>query len=137
MCVQSLTQQPQGPPLHLCVCAVINIAATGATITPVCVQSLTQQTQGPPLHLCAVISTAGTGRHNYTCAQSLPQLYKSNNRPVSSQPGPPRCWPSGQVSGLESGRPGAGIMEADDRQVTTVLTVQPSFHHRHSTNRVA
>ena len=29
--------------------------------------------------------------------------------------------------------PGAGIMEADDRQVTTV---QP-FHHRHSTNRVS
>ena len=33
--------------------------------------------------------------------------------------------------------PGAGIMEADDRQVTTVFTVQPSFHHRHSTNRVS
>ena len=29
--------------------------------------------------------------------------------------------------------PGAGIMEAEDRQVTTVFTVQPSFHHRHST----
>ena len=29
-------------------------------------------------------------------------------------------------------RPGAGIMEADDHQVTTVFTVQPSFHHRHS-----
>ena len=27
-------------------------------------------------------------------------------------------------------------MEAD-RQVTTVFTVQPSFHHRHSTNRVS
>ena len=33
--------------------------------------------------------------------------------------------------------PGAGIMEADDRQGTTVFTVQPSFHHRHSTNRVS
>ena len=32
---------------------------------------------------------------------------------------------------------GAGIMEADDRQVTTVFTVQPSFHLRHSTNRVS
>ena len=32
--------------------------------------------------------------------------------------------------------PGAGIMEADDRQVTTVFTVQPSFHHWHSSNRV-
>ena len=31
-------------------------------------------------------------------------------------------------------RPGAGIMEVDDRQVTTV---QPSFHHRHSTNQVS
>ena len=28
-------------------------------------------------------------------------------------------------------------MEADDRHVTTVFTVQPSFHHRHSTNRVS
>ena len=34
-------------------------------------------------------------------------------------------------------KPGAGIMEADDRQVTTVFTVQPSFHHRRSTNRVS
>ena len=32
---------------------------------------------------------------------------------------------------------GAGIMEADNRQVTTVFTVQPSFHHRHSTNRAS
>ena len=32
---------------------------------------------------------------------------------------------------------GAGIMEADDHQVTTVFTVQPSFHHRHSTNPVS
>ena len=29
------------------------------------------------------------------------------------------------------------ITEPDDRQVTTVFTVQPSFHHRHSTNRVS
>ena len=28
-------------------------------------------------------------------------------------------------------------MEVDDRQVTTVFTVQPSFHHRHSTNPVS
>ena len=34
-------------------------------------------------------------------------------------------------------KPGAGIMKADNRQVTTVFTVQPSFHHRHSTNRVS
>ena len=40
-------------------------------------------------------------------------------------------------SDLKTGTPGAGIMEADDRQVTTVFTVQPSFHHRHSTNRVS
>ena len=33
--------------------------------------------------------------------------------------------------------PGAGIMEADDRPVTTVFTVKPSFHHRHSTNWVS
>ena len=30
---------------------------------------------------------------------------------------------------------GTGIMEADDHQVTTVFTIQPSFHHRHSTNQ--
>ena len=35
------------------------------------------------------------------------------------------------------GDPGAGIMEADDRKVTTVFTVQPSFHHRYSTNPVS
>ena len=34
-------------------------------------------------------------------------------------------------------QPGAGIMEVDDRQVMTVFTVQPSSHHRHSTNRVS
>ena len=34
---------------------------------------------------------------------------------------------------LETWGPGAGIMMADERQVTTV---QPSFHHQHSTNRV-
>ena len=31
----------------------------------------------------------------------------------------------------------ASIMEANNRQVTTVFTVQLSFHHRHSTNRVS
>ena len=42
------------------------------------------------------------------------------------------------LSGLSKDTiPGAGIMEADDRRVTTVFTVQPSFHHRHSTNRVS
>ena len=35
------------------------------------------------------------------------------------------------------GTTGAGIMEADDRQVTIVFIVQPSsFHHWHSTNQV-
>ena len=38
---------------------------------------------------------------------------------------------------LDMDRPGAGIMEADDRQVTTVFTVQPSFHHPYSTNLVS
>ena len=33
--------------------------------------------------------------------------------------------------------PGADTMKADDRQVTTVFTVQPSFHRRRSTNRVS
>ena len=34
-------------------------------------------------------------------------------------------------------RLGAGIIEAEDRQGTTVFTVQPSFYHRHSTNPVS
>ena len=34
-------------------------------------------------------------------------------------------------------RPRAGTMGADDRQVTTVFAVQPSFHHRHSEKRVS
>ena len=36
-----------------------------------------------------------------------------------------------------NGETWVGIMEADDRQVTTVFTVQPSFHHRHSTHRIS
>ena len=32
---------------------------------------------------------------------------------------------------------GAGITDADDRQATTVFTVQPSFHHRRSINRIS
>ena len=41
------------------------------------------------------------------------------------------------VCSLFGHRPGAGIMEADDRQVTTVLTVQQSFHHGHSADLVS
>ena len=52
--------------------------------------------------------------------------------PALLGPGPRRYNVNGGT-----GLPGAGIMEADDRQVTTVFTVQPSFHHRHSTNRVS
>ena len=39
--------------------------------------------------------------------------------------------------GGETFTPRAGIMETDDHQMTTVFAVQPSFHHRHSTNRVS
>ena len=38
---------------------------------------------------------------------------------------------------VRTDKPGAGIMEADDRQVTTVFTVQSSFHRRHTTHRVS
>ena len=44
--------------------------------------------------------------------------------------------PQKQTAQLTLSWPGAGIMEADYRQVTTVFTDQPSFHHRHSTKRV-
>ena len=43
---------------------------------------------------------------------------------------------TGVLVGKAESIPGASIMEADDRQVTTFFTVQPSFHHTHSTNRV-
>ena len=46
-------------------------------------------------------------------------------------------WFSGWKKASYLRHPGAGIMEADDHQVTTVFTVQPSFHHRDSTNRVS
>ena len=44
---------------------------------------------------------------------------------------------SDQVIEEYASGPGTGVMEADDRQVTTVFTVQPLFHHRHSTDRVS
>ena len=45
--------------------------------------------------------------------------------PMASWPGVSVLWP------------GASIMGADDCQVTTVFTVQPSFHHWHSTNQAS
>ena len=41
--------------------------------------------------------------------------------------------PERRSTGKWESNPGAGIMESDDRQVKTVFTAQPSFHHRHST----
>ena len=56
----------------------------------------------------------------------------------------PICYLSQSLSadtrgegGGGAGGGGGGIVEADDRQVTTVFTVQPPFHHRHSTNPVS
>ena len=40
---------------------------------------------------------------------------------------------SGKASGLHNDRPGAGIMEADHRQVTTVFTVQGPVSWRPTT----
>ena len=57
----------------------------------------------------------------------LPGMLKRREEETALQKGYPLCC-------LRGPRPGAGIMEVDDRQVTTV---QPSFHHRHSTNRVS
>ena len=39
--------------------------------------------------------------------------------------------PGDQEAGVRTAGPGVGIMEADDRQVTTVFTVQRPFHHWH------
>ena len=65
-------------------------------------------------------------------SRSVPEIHAHVAGTFSNQPTNKLCR-----GHLKSGRPGAGIMEADDRQVTTVLTVQPSFRHRHSTNRVS
>ena len=52
-------------------------------------------------------------------------------------------FPHGRVRGSSAVKqkeeqcPGAGVMEADDLQASKVFTVRPSFHHRHSTNRVS
>ena len=68
--------------------------------------------------------------------EELPAPAHTTNRFSSACTALSGAWSyTGSVLGL--GKPGAGIMEADDRQVTTVFTVQPSFHHRHSTNRVS
>ena len=51
---------------------------------------------------------------------------------------PPWGWQNSDWTPLSLGGPfpGTGIMAADDCQVTTVFTVQQSFHHWHSTNWV-
>ena len=41
------------------------------------------------------------------------------------------------TEGQALSQPAASIMEAEDHQVTTVFTVQPSFHHRYSTNWIS
>ena len=41
------------------------------------------------------------------------------------------------LAAVARGDLGAVIIEADDHHVTTVFTIQPSFHHRHSRNRVS
>ena len=67
-----------------------------------------------------------------TClSRSVPEIHShvagtlSNNQPTYK----PQCAARHLAQG-----PGTSIMETNDRQVTTVFTVQPSFHHRHSTN---
>ena len=62
-------------------------------------------------------------------AQTLPTSY--------SGPVPGMTRPGKDSWRKRESNQGAGIMEADHRQMTTVFTVQPSFHHRHSTNRVS
>ena len=54
-------------------------------------------------------------------AQTVVLLGKlSGTGGIQSQELPPLRW-----------TPGAGIMETNDHQVTTVFAVQPSFHHGH------
>ena len=86
---------------------------------------------------CANLHIESPGSERYCCEKHLNivvkncgdyfvyYLFPAHTCPVAYCAGNGRCafcWS------------GAGIMEAADRQVTTVFTVQPSFHHRHWTN---
>ena len=82
-------------------------------------------------------------RQHLNClSRSVPRIHKHvagtlNNQPINKhQRLKEGCWTPRYTPHWPHG-PGAGIMEDDDRRVTTVFTVQPSFHHRHSTNRIS
>ena len=100
---------PTGGIVHL---QYINTGRTSTSIDPV---TLGKEVARAPAYM---IRTRKAGID--------PQVSRSRGGHLTRRP--PRRWAE------KRGRPGAGIMEADDRQVTTV---QPSFHHRHSTNRVS
>ena len=92
-----------------------------------------------PCPVNLIIRAPCSARHDTRCGPFF-EFDKFHQSPV--QPSPAGDGP--HTGGRHPGRvcfccfrSGAGIIEADDRQVTTVFTVQPSFHHRHSTNRVS
>ena len=68
---------------------------------------------------------------NLQCFAIWPGMLTRKRMKMSTVPVPPHAVMMDGLVGrrLYAGRPGAGIMEADHRQVTTVFTVQPPFHH--------
>ena len=89
----------------------------------------TETRQTSPSARASIKPGAWQGGHwstNYQVTDMTRPRKNPNNNNNNKNPRGKRGW-----------NPVAGIIEADDRQVTTVFTVQPSFHHRHSTNRVS
>ena len=79
------------------------------------------------LLLCVFTSLLCVRLQSLSASLPVGSIDTSILRPLARQgPGKGRLY-----AGLRSG---AGLMEAGDRKVTTLFTVQPSFHHRHSTN---
>ena len=120
--VASLTSQHQASVSHgrICSCTCCHTEIEVADQTFCLTQS--QCTDSGPTGASADLMTPGVWQGNHWSTKfevtGMTRPGKRSTAKAESNPGP-------------------GIMEADDRQVTTVFTVQPSFHHRHSTNRVA
>ena len=114
----------------------------------------------------ARVSQGRTCSDNYTCRQTesnradqtsylnQSQYTDTGTTSLSADPTTPGAWQGSHMAyqfevtgmirpekkaprGKPGSNPGAGIMEADYLQVTTLFTIQPSFHHRHSANRVS
>ena len=129
---------------HVCVCVCVCVCARVCVFMrvhiPMCAVTLSSMC---PLYREALCNLETTALCKTAKPYYLPSLIFINN---STGPSVTHLhvfalgsWflKTSVTTGRGSGTPGAGIMEADHRQVTTVFTVQPSLHHRHWTNRVS